>query len=785
MAQDGAGRGDPFDLAAAAPCGLVRTGAEGVIEAANPRFLHWIGQSEAEVIGLQSFTDLLPAGARVFYEMHLLPRLRMAGELEETAFQIERPNIGRWDVLMSGRVIDTEGTTVLALFPADRRRRYERAQSSRREEAENEANWLRQVETVGGIGAWSFDVDTETLHWSPKVFELFDVPEGNAPSLVDAASYLSSDQIRRDMLHYLARTGRTGEPFSSEVAIDTDEGRRKHLRIKGEAEWRHGRITRVIGVVQDLTRQRQAEAERDQEKARVLQLNANLPAVMMSFERTAEGGLRITYVSPRSEVLWGVSPADLYRDPGILDTMSANAVQAGITEALQQGRDSTLKGRFQMRTPQGETRWFELRGSVAPDHRGGVEGNCVFLDVTPEVEAETELATMASIAQRAQKNEAIGKLTGGVAHDFNNLLAVIMGNLELMGEAISEADRQHCIEQALGAVERGSGLTRSMLAFARQARLEPKVFDLGEVVHQTASWAGRTFPATIAMEVGAAPGLPRVRADPDMAASALLNLLINARDAMPAGGTLRVDVAARQVTGRDASAVLGDMQAGHYVVVSVADTGEGIPGAQVSRIFEPFYTTKPAGSGSGLGLSMVCGFMRQSEGGVRVHSAPGEGSTFELYFPVEAEAPAHEIEPPKKVGTAPFEGCRVLLVEDEAAVLATLGRMIETAGYQVLRARSGDEAVAAFSQGPAIDLLLTDMIMPGKLQGSDLAQALRELRPDLPVIFLTGHASATVMGSEGVRPEDTCLVKPVPRRALLEAIEGVLTRAGVARGGPL
>ena len=126
MAQDGAGPRDPFDLAAAAPCGLVRTGAEGVIEAANPRFLHWIGQSEAEVIGLQSFTDLLPAGARVFYEMHLLPRLRMAGELEETAFQIERPNIGRWDVLMSGRVMDTEGTTVLALFPADRRRRYER-----------------------------------------------------------------------------------------------------------------------------------------------------------------------------------------------------------------------------------------------------------------------------------------------------------------------------------------------------------------------------------------------------------------------------------------------------------------------------------------------------------------------------------------------------------------------------------------------------------------------------------------------------------------------------------
>tara|TARA_R110002020_G_scaffold176756_23_gene369324 strand:- start:7656 stop:10013 length:2358 start_codon:yes stop_codon:yes gene_type:complete len=780
------GPADPFDLAAAAPCGLVRVGPDGVIQAANARFLHWIGEAEADVIGHRRFIDLLPGGARVFFEMHLLPRLRLGGELEETAFQINRPGIGRWDVLLTACAQYRNGPTVLALIPADSRRRFERIQSERRHAAESEVNWLRQIEAMGNLGAWSLTVETQTLHWSPKVFELYDLPAGEAPSLVDAATYLATDEMRRDWLLNMMRCGADGDAFAMEVKINSAEGHRRILLIKGEPDWQHGRIVRVIGIVQDLTVQRRAEAERDLRKARIMQLNANLPGVFMSYEIDTGGAFRITYVSPRCDALWGCRRADLYRDPNRLDHLGEDNIPTGIVETLRGTTERKLTGRFRVALQKNDVRWFDLRGSVVRQGADTAEGSCVFLDVTREVEAEIELATMAAIAQQAQKNETIGKLTGGLAHDFNNLLAVIMGNLELLQEDLSPAEERNCIAQALEAVERGAGLTRSMLAFARRARLDPTMFDLGEMAQQTLTWARRTLPASISLHVEATADLPQVKADFDMATSALLNLVINARDAMPQGGNLRIEVEARHVGQDDAGVAMDGLTPGDYVVASVIDTGEGISEGALSRIFEPFFTTKPPGSGSGLGLSMVYGFMKQSNGAVRVRSKAGEGSVFELYFPVVSDTPPTPGNAqPAQADPVSGERYRILIVEDEAAVLTTLTRILEASGYRTTGARSGDEAALLFSQDRAFDLVLTDVVMPGTLQGYALVRELRGIRPDLPVILMSGHASASVPGADELDTDELCLAKPIRRQELLGAVTRVLAdRRSEASDGP-
>lgn len=784
MVGTGGGCSETFDLSASAPCALLRTRADGTIEAANPEFLRWTGRSEDEVTGRLRFVDLLSEGARVFYEMHLLPRLRFSGTLEETAFHIQDPGNGRLDVLLTARIVDDGAAIVFALFPAGQRRRYERVQSGLRAAAETEANWLRQVEALGSIGAWSFAVGAQTLHWSPQVFHLHDLPVGEAPSLVDATAYLATDQMRRDWLRRLGRAAIEGTSFAIEVKIVSATGARKCVLLKGQPEWKDGRIVRVVGVARNLTEQRQAEAERDREKARILQLNANLPGVLLSFETDdAAGDLRITYVSPRCAALWGVTDEALYEDPALLDRLSGDGASTEILEALGNTADERLSGRFRLLSPEGGERWFELRGTVTRPAPGRRHGDCVFLDVTREVEAEAELSTMAAIARHAQKHESIGKLTGGVAHDFNNLLAVIMGNLELLREDIPEEEKDGCIEQALEAVERGSGLTRNMLAFARRARLAPKDFDLADVVRQTAGWAGRALPATIELDIDMPDGLPCVTADMDLTASALLNLLINARDAMPGGGQLRIGAEERHIGADDTGLALDGLNPGSYVVLTVADTGEGIPEADLSRVFEPFFTTKPPGSGSGLGLSMVYGFMRQTGGAVLVRSGREGGTAFDLYFPVErnAGAPGEAAAVPALPAAA--EGYRILLVEDEAAVLSILGRTLETAGYRVTMARSGDEAATVFAQDRGFDLLLTDIVMPGALQGNDLAQALRSRQPDLPVVFMTGHASQTIFQTEGVRPDDSCLVKPIRRQELLDTVARVLaTGAGAPDG---
>lgn len=394
--------------------------------------------------------------------------------------------------------------------------------------------------------------------------------------------------------------------------------------------------------------------------------------------------------------------------------------------------------------------------------------------------AELERQSLEAQLAQSQRLEAVGKLSGGVAHDFNNLLAVILGNVEFLREETTNPEHITMLNAIANSVQRGSDLTQNMLSFARRARLTPQEVKLNDVVRNIENWAGRTLPANVDVEVSLLAGLWSIEADPSALQNAILNLLINARDAMPEGGKLAIETANLRIDDDYIFERSEEVPPGRYVMLAISDTGAGIPVEIVERIFEPFFSTKPVGQGTGLGLSMVLGFMRQSGGTIRVYSEPNEGTTFKLYFPISAGA-AKDL--PAAGATVAerkkplLSGETVLVVEDEDELLHLLEATLTKAGYNVITASSGDEAFDKFKTFPHIDLLLTDIVMPGSLQGTSLSKALREIDPKLPAVFMSGYASEATVHGNGLRPEDIRLMKPVTRQALLSALEQALAHA--------
>ncbi len=378
--------------------------------------------------------------------------------------------------------------------------------------------------------------------------------------------------------------------------------------------------------------------------------------------------------------------------------------------------------------------------------------------------------------------EAIGNLTGGIAHDFNNLLEVIMGNLELLREDIVHErtnieDALQLIDASVDATVRGADLTRNMLSFARRARLQPTEFNLNKLVGQTRSWIGRTLPSNIRLETSLLASLWTIRADETSAQSALLNLILNARDAMPRGGRLTIETRNVNVDESFPQKFGEEVEPGSFVMLSVTDTGEGIQPENLELIFEPYFSTKPPGSGSGLGLSMILGFMKQLGGSVQVHSEPGHGTSIRLYFKANPDSEMDPARGSAATGENAMLERHILVAEDESEVLKVIVATLKKSGYQVTAAGSGDEVMIIFQTSPDFDLLLTDIVMPGKLQGTDLARELRAIAPDLPVVLMSGYANDAPVFDNSLHPDDIRLTKPVRRGDLLAAFETALETA--------
>jgi CheY-like chemotaxis protein len=372
--------------------------------------------------------------------------------------------------------------------------------------------------------------------------------------------------------------------------------------------------------------------------------------------------------------------------------------------------------------------------------------------------------------------EAVGQLAGGIAHDFNNLLTAIIGNSDLALGAMPASDPNREFVEGIKEVgERAAGLTKQILAFSRRQMLQPEVVDLNDVVRRLQPMLVRTLGEKIQVETLMAPDLMPAEVDPHQMEQVLMNLAVNARDAMPDGGRLLIATANAELGPEDATPE-SELEPGSYVMLAVTDTGLGMDADTRSRVFEPFFTTKALGKGTGLGLSTVFGIVRQSEGGVTVDSRPGEGSTFRVYLPVHvgAEAADTVAEPP--AGKTITGTGTILVVEDEPAVRQLVVRILGRAGYTTLEAGSAAEVEALIeARGPLLDLLLTDVGLPGG-GGRVVAVLARRRQPELPVIFMSGYTQESAV-FDGSGAEDTeFLSKPFTADELRALVQAVMDR---------
>lgn len=526
------------------------------------------------------------------------------------------------------------------------------------------------------------------------------------------------------------------------TTLSTEALQAELARLQGELE-----------AVRDANRSITAALFRSEERLRLI--TDTIPAQISYFDkdqiyRYANKGYSDWFGLPEDEVV-GAPIARVIGEKGYASVRHYIA-RALSGETVTHEYTKRLKGRL-----------VHARSTMVPeiDPHGVTVGCFVFsFDIT-------EVKRMQAALAQAQKMEAIGQLTGGVAHDFNNLLTIIIGNLSTLRERPAvDAAHTELLEPALQAARRGAELVQSLLSFSRQQPLQPVAVDVGQRVAALETLIRRSLPASIQF----VSRLPRQallsRVDPGQLESALLNFVLNARDAMPDGGRLTLRVRAGRLSG--ARAEEQELPPGPYVHIEVSDTGSGMDADTRRRVFEPFFTTKGFGRGSGLGLAMVYGFARQSGGTVWVRSAPGKGSTFTLLLPPappgSKEAPAVEEAAPATA--AP--GALVLLVEDEPGVRRVVRQQLLELAYPVLEAENADQAAELLAQVADITILLTDVIMPGGMNGRELALHTRRSRPDVHVVLMSGYAEPAESASDAAF---SLLGKPFSKRELARALQ--------------
>ncbi len=385
---------------------------------------------------------------------------------------------------------------------------------------------------------------------------------------------------------------------------------------------------------------------------------------------------------------------------------------------------------------------------------------------------------------QTQKIELVGQLTAGIAHDFNNLLTIVIGNLDTATRRIEEgaaADLSRIVrplETAGDGARRAAGLTQKLLAFARQQPLSPTQLDLNKAVANMSDVLTRTVGKSVKIETVLAAGLWPAFADPSHVDNAIVNLVINARDAMPEGGHVTIETANAWLS-EDYVAQFGDVAAGQYVLLSVSDTGPGIPPHILPRVFEPFFTTKDVGKGTGLGLATIHGFVKQSRGHIRIYSEPGNGATVKIYLPrmtgatlVAATPETRETSDAIAPNAGPAEV--VLLVEDDEGVRAFAKSALEGLGYQVLAGRDGLEGLALLRQAPRVDVLFTDVVLPGGMNGRRLADEAVALRPRLPVLYTTGYTRNAIVHDGRLDPDVQLISKPYTQGVLARALRRII-----------
>ncbi len=643
---------------------------------------------------------------------------------------------------------------------------------------------LRFALKAGRLGAWILDLTTGELTTSEICRQNFGRPI-EAPFTYAELREAVHDDDKERVTQAVLRSIATGEDYDIESRVRTPAGEIRWVQIRGQTGFAEdGSALRMMGVSLDVTERREAERTHVDTAERLHLATENAEVGFWDVDPIA--GTLVW--PPRTKAMFGISPEAPVTMQDFYDGLHPEDRRA-TSEAYGAAADPARRALYDVeyRTigkEDGKVRWVAAKGRGVFDRAGRcirVVGTAV--DVTARKRAEEllrelndnletrvaertrELETAHEQLRQSQKLEAMGSLTGGVAHDFNNLLSPIVGTLDLLKRRGVDGEReQRLIAAAAQSADRAKTLVQRLLAFARRQPLQSVAVDLGRLVENMADLVSSTTGPQIRVMVEIAKDLPAAKADPNQLEMALLNLSLNARDAMPEGGTLRISAVAKSLPPGEKAG----LKAGQYLCLSVADTGAGMDEITIARAVEPFFSTKGIGKGTGLGLSMVHGLAAQLGGSLVIKSKPGFGTNVELWLPATDALPnvadiVPEAELARGRGTA-------LLVDDEDLVRLSTAEMLVDLGYAVVEASTAEEALQAIRADARIDLVITDHLMPG-ISGTELAYTMRARRADLPVLVISGYAEV-----EGMAVDLPRLTKPFTRDELAASLNELSPR---------
>jgi PAS domain S-box-containing protein len=606
------------------------------------------------------------------------------------------------------------------------------------------------------------------IDWSPKAEAMFGWSRGEAigRKLCDLIIPPENRAAHAERLAEFLKSARRGNPGGRyEAPSLRRDGKRIDTEGSVSALWRgDGYIINCF--IRDITERVQAEKDRDRNREFLDRIIECIPVLILVKDARTR---RYLLVNKAVEEMWGIPREGMIgRTPQeVFDKESAQMIEANDQKLLTLGSNSYIP-EHKIETPGGMRTVVTNRIAVR-DRDGQIQ---YILGVVEDV---TERKAVEDQLRQSQKMESIGQLTGGIAHDFNNMLTVITGTIDIVADAVKDKPQLAAIAKLISeAADRGSDLTGHLLAFARRQPLQPCETDINALMVQSEKLLLRTLGEEIDIELRLETAVWPALVDPTQLTTALLNLAVNARDAMPNGGKLTLETSNFVV---DESYVDDnrDARPGSYVVIAVSDTGCGIPEAIRQRVFEPFFTTKAVGKGTGLGLSMVYGFIRQSNGYIKLCSEEGQGTTFKLYLPRAAADVAQAVALPE---AALAGGCEtILVVEDDTLVRSSLITQLQVLGYRTLTAANAAEALAIADSGEPFDLLLTDVIMPGGMNGRELSEAMAKRRSPLKVLFTSGYAENAIIHHGRVDPGVHLLVKPYRKSHLAGMLRQTLAGA--------
>ena len=732
----------------------------------NDQWRTSLGIEPAELLRRESLPDrlLLPAGQPAVLEQ-FEQHFHGGSEYFECEYPLTAPSgetkwfLARAQVVQRDRFGKAQ-RVVGVLRDISRRRRDQQLSAGVQE------RWERAVRGTSD-GLYDWDLLTGHVWYASRFREIIGYADAAFPDTFQALQNVLHADDRALVLNGIRQHLENQAPLDVRCRVTTGDGSTLWCRIRGQAERdAAGRPLRLAGSISDISAQITAEEALVRSQNFYGTILDSLPLYIAYLDRDE----RVVYANQQFQKFFRM-PLDRTRGRAVADVLGGvryDAVGPNFREALN-GRVVESHGRF--RGP--DRSIVDIEGVFLPhvDAQGVVQGCFVAArDVTEKHQLEAEL-------RQSQKMEAIGRLTGGIAHDFNNLLAVIVGNMQLLARALRESPRLlRQAETAMKAAMRGADLTRRLLAFARQQILEPRVVELEALIGGMYELLRRSLTGEFELEQDLQPATWPVKIDPSQLENAILNLVINARDAMPNGGVITIATRNQTIENAEESAAPSGeaMQAGDYTVLEVRDCGTGMSPEVLKRVFEPFFTTKDVGKGSGLGLPMVYGFVRQSGGYVRIDSVVGVGTRVQLFLP-RAEAIAEVTHRDALAASElPLGRETILVVEDNAEVRSTAVDILASLGYRVLEAANGYQALEQFMQHKEIELVFSDVMLPGGMPGTVLVDKLRERRPGLKVLMTSAFSESSMMRREMLDGTLELLTKPYQVEDLARKVRSIL-----------